>query len=317
MSKVLIEEQILYDIGDAIRTRNGLDTTYKPSEMTGAISELPNVYTLDNEGNVVSNGALIPQTARSNEIDVNGTYDTTLNNEIIVNVQTAGGSTPIIQRSTWESLTGDEKRAYGLVIIQDAVSGFERGVLVSGADYVDPPSIVHAESVNASSPVSMSYTFSESGTYQIVAVWVSGETTVKDSLTFTLDGVQVPCSHSYPSDNNGIRLNLFTSDIVINEPDSVLVVNTDTGDSNSGLQLFILQNVTVENISLYGSRYNGQGSFSIDLNTWYLQVAKYGYYSGRNTFEFYEIDNVKKDSTATPGSNANYYYGGTYVLALE
>jgi len=37
MSKVLIEEQTLYDIGNAIRARNGLSTTYKPRETPSAI----------------------------------------------------------------------------------------------------------------------------------------------------------------------------------------------------------------------------------------------------------------------------------------
>ena len=40
MSKVLIEEQTLYDIGDAIRNENGLSTLYKPSEMANAIAGL-------------------------------------------------------------------------------------------------------------------------------------------------------------------------------------------------------------------------------------------------------------------------------------
>ena len=41
MSKVLIEEQTLYDIGDAIREKTGEATTYKPGEMATAISSIP------------------------------------------------------------------------------------------------------------------------------------------------------------------------------------------------------------------------------------------------------------------------------------
>lgn len=37
MSKVLIDEQALYDIGDAIRERDGIETTYLPSQMASAI----------------------------------------------------------------------------------------------------------------------------------------------------------------------------------------------------------------------------------------------------------------------------------------
>lgn len=40
MSKVLVTESYLTDIGDAIRSKNGGSTKYKPSEMAGAIKSL-------------------------------------------------------------------------------------------------------------------------------------------------------------------------------------------------------------------------------------------------------------------------------------
>lgn len=40
MSKVLVTESYLTDIGDAIRNKNGSTTKYKPSEMAGAIKSL-------------------------------------------------------------------------------------------------------------------------------------------------------------------------------------------------------------------------------------------------------------------------------------
>ena len=88
MSKVLIEEQTLEDIGDAIRGKNGLSTTYKPSGMPVAIANIPNIYAAGDEGKVVSSGALVSQTPRT--VLSNGTYDTTLNNSVVVNVP--GGS---------------------------------------------------------------------------------------------------------------------------------------------------------------------------------------------------------------------------------
>lgn len=50
---------------------------------------VPNTYSASDEGKVVSNGALTAQTSRS--IDTNGTYDTTLNDEVVVNVSGGGG----------------------------------------------------------------------------------------------------------------------------------------------------------------------------------------------------------------------------------
>ena len=41
MSKVLIEDTTLSDIADSIRNKNGTETTYKPSEMSSAIDNIP------------------------------------------------------------------------------------------------------------------------------------------------------------------------------------------------------------------------------------------------------------------------------------
>ena len=125
MSKVLVSESNLSGIAAAIRGKNGTQNTYKPGQMAAAITALPgasalvskqiaqngiydpandnadgysavtvnvpNSYAAGDEGKVVSNGALVQQTARASEITANGTYDTTTNNSITVNIQGGGG----------------------------------------------------------------------------------------------------------------------------------------------------------------------------------------------------------------------------------
>ena len=118
-----INETTLAAIGNAIRTVLGVDTTYKPSQMAAAINSIRsklgsksitsngtytaasqdlmgfsqvvvnvgNSFDVSDEGKVVSNGALVEQTARATDITVNGTYDTTLNDEVTVDV---AGVTP-------------------------------------------------------------------------------------------------------------------------------------------------------------------------------------------------------------------------------
>lgn len=46
-----------------------------------------------------------------------------------------GGGIPLLTRAEWSALTTAQKQAYGLLAIQDTNSGFDRGVLVNGADY--------------------------------------------------------------------------------------------------------------------------------------------------------------------------------------
>jgi len=95
IEKVLITKSSMDAIGDAIRDRNGLLTTYLPSEMPTAIESIPNNYTLADEGKVVKNGALVAQTARATELTANGIYDTTENNSVTVNV--SGGGSAVVQ----------------------------------------------------------------------------------------------------------------------------------------------------------------------------------------------------------------------------
>ena len=110
---------------------------------------VPNSYSASDEGKVVSNGALVAQTARASQITQNGTYDTTLNDEVTVNV--SGGGSAVIQplsvtqngtynppsgvdgyapvtvnvsggvsrktQAEWDALSFSEKQALGLTVV--------------------------------------------------------------------------------------------------------------------------------------------------------------------------------------------------------
>ena len=122
MAVVAISDSILTDIADAIRSKNGQETLYKPSQMPDAIEAIsgggitptgtkeitsngtgidvasyayadvavPNTYAAGDEGKVVSNGALVSQS--SDSVTQNGTVDTTLINSLTVNVSGGGSS---------------------------------------------------------------------------------------------------------------------------------------------------------------------------------------------------------------------------------
>lgn len=128
---VLVENSSLQDIADSIRAKLGVQTAYKPGEMADAIDSIsgggivptgtktitengtgidvaqyaladvavPNSYAAGDEGKVVSNGALVAQTAHE-IVTSNGTIDTTMNNSVEVDVLSGGGTAPVTFSAT-------------------------------------------------------------------------------------------------------------------------------------------------------------------------------------------------------------------------
>lgn len=72
-------------------TANGTYTAPTGKAYSPVVADVPNTYVAADEGKVVSSGALVAQTARASEITANGTYDTTVNNSVTVNVSGGGG----------------------------------------------------------------------------------------------------------------------------------------------------------------------------------------------------------------------------------
>lgn len=149
MSKVTVTESYLEDIGDAIRNKLNTSQGYTPAQMAAAIESIPtgitptgtinitqngqtdvtqyasaavnvpNSYTQADEGKVVQNGALVAQTSET--VTQNGTYDTTVKDEIIVDVPTANlGTKSITQNGTYNA-SGDSLDGYSQVTVN--VSG--------------------------------------------------------------------------------------------------------------------------------------------------------------------------------------------------
>ena len=73
--------------------------------------DVPNTYTAQDEGKVVSNGALVAQTAYPIEITENGTYDITNYNSITINVSSSPSANIVTREvdfvNNTKSLTGD------------------------------------------------------------------------------------------------------------------------------------------------------------------------------------------------------------------
>lgn len=94
MARVLVNDESLTAIADAIREKLDVETAYLPSQMAGAIENIPTGSSLTSadEGKVVveSSGNYVLQAQTSRSILQNGTYDTTTNDEVVVNVSGGG-----------------------------------------------------------------------------------------------------------------------------------------------------------------------------------------------------------------------------------
>lgn len=156
MSKKLYEESNIQAIANAIREKNNTQNQYTPSQMPNAILQIhgepdletltvtengnylpssnkdgfsevavnvPNSYTNFDEGKVVKNGSLISQTPRATGITENGTYDTTENNSVVVNVPgSSGGGTQYV---AYRILTVGASSSNASVSVQKGLYNFD------------------------------------------------------------------------------------------------------------------------------------------------------------------------------------------------
>lgn len=116
-------------------------TKYLPSEMAAAIDAIPifSNITAEDNGMVVVNGRLQDQTTRT--IVANGTYDTTTNDEVQVNVSGSGNVT-LVEKSVTDNGTylpsGDSADGYSKVTVNvPTVSAADNGKAVSGGRLVE------------------------------------------------------------------------------------------------------------------------------------------------------------------------------------
>lgn len=335
MSKVLVTESSLAGIAAAIREKNGSSDTYMPGQMAAAIQAIPtgttptgtvnitqngtvdvtdyasadvavpNSYAAADEGKVVSNGALVAQTSRSSEITANGTYDTTLNDEVTVNIS-GGGGVPLIQKSEWNSLTLAQKRAYGLVAIQTANSGYERGNLVYGADY-------HGEVLQSgTAATSTSFTISEAGTFQLIVIALNSEASTYDlNVSATQNGISLTATtidyHSYYSSGTNRRnYRIVSFEITAQSGDTIAISLSQYNNYTSfvwGLGNFEL--TTLENVVTTADA-TASGAYSDDA------VVLYGTFNSREGGTI-SMDFVVANTTVTtnnPGTN----YKSAYIF---
>lgn len=101
-------------------TENGEHTAPSGKAYSPVTVNVPNSYAAGDEGKVVSNGALVAQTAHA-QVTQNGTVDTTLNNSVEVAVPAATLVTKSITQNGTYNASGDSADGYSSVTVN--VSG--------------------------------------------------------------------------------------------------------------------------------------------------------------------------------------------------
>ena len=128
-------------------------------------------YSAGDEGKVVSNGALVAQSSQN--ITQNGTYDTTLKNQVVVSV--SGGS-PNLQSKTNISITSNGSFSFTPDDGYDGLSEVSGTVNVSGGGGIDWQSITPID-LGAGSFIGSNNTFQRGNTtytsYHSIAVDLS------------------------------------------------------------------------------------------------------------------------------------------------
>lgn len=230
----------------------------------------------------------------------------------------SGGGVPIIQKADWDIMTVEEKQSLGKIILQERNTGYILGKYLDAEKFLYPPVIINASSRNAEASGTLTYTFSQPGVYQILGIHAQATMTFgTNGAYFELDGQQISHTYSQPTESiagNNIGVEMYVTEVNITTANSQISFTNTATASNSGIELFVLQNARIEDIQMYGSRSNAESTFYIgtDINQYYLYVTNTGYYASQNNFNFYEINNVKKQ-TENPG----VHYGVCFVIIVQ
>lgn len=153
----------------------------------------------------------------------NGTYTpsgTTLGyGPVTVNVPSGGVA--LLTRAEWNALTTAQKQAYGLVAIEDTTTGFDRGELVYGGDYIESAELLQSGTAKNNANISCEHT----GAYKLFVLAVNSEASsyslnISASLNsnvLTEETSQYNEYHSSGDNRRNYRMNVYDINIAVGD----------------------------------------------------------------------------------------------------
>lgn len=259
-----------------------------------------------------------------------GTQDTYTPEEMpdaIVNIP-SGGGLPTITEDEWDELTTEEKRSYGLIGVISSNSGFQRGFIYNGTDYIEFSFLANFGN-GKSGNYNYNYEIPKNGTYLIVSI--VGEGGQPASVVHSETAIIQHDVLLTGGNNRFVRYEICQC-----EAGDVLTINCPTNNrANGGICIFALENTTYNVANSVITR-DGTTNYTLpndDSN--YIVVAvctgrtsQYATTNSNNTDYIYRYnENVLYEYTRilfdfTEGNGSNYscygYDGGcSAIIAFE
>ena len=220
-----------------------------------------------------------------------------------------GGDVPLLTRAQWDALSIAQKQAYGLVAIQDANSGFDRGELVYGADYADFEVLQSGRGAT-----SATFTAQYAGNLKLLVIALNSEASTKE-LTVTafngaaeLSGASIGYNaySSSGSNRRNYRVMLFDAPVVSGDEIAISLANYSNYTGLVWALVTMAQSTLYKALSTPDSDTTGTSDAS--------GVVFYGTFVSNNsgTINGAEYTAGTSISTGYPGSS----YASSYIFWL-
>jgi hypothetical protein len=251
----------------------------------------------------------MPVPTASLNITENGTIDV-LNYAQAVVAVSGGGGVELMLRSAWDALTTEQKRAKGLVAIQEHDSGYNRGILVNGTDFVSADIIQSGTAAN-----SVTFNANASGNYKLLVIALNSEAStysldISVSINGTIvQGVTKEYNSYYSSGTNRRNYRIYVCDISINSGDEIIIQLTNR--SNYTSFVYAIADAILNNVekSISTADATASGSNTSD------GLVVYGTFNSSNggtiNMDIYNANDTI--TTRNPGSN----YRSAYIFWFD
>lgn len=169
--------------------------------------------------------------------------------------------------------------------------------------------LISAQSRNTASTGNLSYTFTESGTFQFYAFLNSSSTVSSSYITVSLNGVTITPQYYMDGDH------LFAYDEITVSANDIITISNTIAESNRGMQLFVFRDANISNFREIGYVSNNNTSISYTSSDFPLLEALGQYNSNANTLT-YRVLTDGNVSQPVPSGATSYYYAKCWAIKL-